>query len=177
MTVYPNASASFLSNPRKLQELAMRPAADRLYRSLFPSMINVERYDHEAKNILDREHGIDACILFDNQQIITLQEKFLSHQYSHYQSLTVEYEQNQFTHEMGDWTKLACQLYFVGYATAQGDAFASYVVIDFARLVIETQNGRVAWRQGVNKWSAARASFKFIAFRAIPTCCIVAYQF
>lgn len=164
----------FENNPRKKQELSMRDKADLLYKTLLPNLKSIIRYDQAEKFILDKEHGIDAVLIFNNQQLITLQEKFLSHQYAKYKSLTVEYEQNPQTHEMGDWIKLACQMYFTGYINERGDAFEFYVLVDFARLVIETQKGNAAWRQNANRDGHARASFKYIHFDAIPSSCIIA---
>jgi len=170
------ASRSFANNPRKMQELAMRSSADTLYKALLPNLKSIIRYDHAEQFILDKEHGIDAVLIFNNLQIITLQEKFLSHDKARYKSLTVEYEQNPQTHEMGDWTKLACQMYFTGYINAAWTAFEFYILVDFARLVMETQRGAVRWLQNMNKDGHARASFKYIHFDAIPAICVIGKQ-
>jgi hypothetical protein len=165
-------------NNRRRQELLARPIADAVYYGIYPSLVDIERFDDatDERHLLDREHAIDAKLTFKNGQIMTMQEKFLSAEYARYRSLTVEYEQNQHTHEHGDWFKIASQLYFVGYLTPDAQAFSIWMLVDFARLIHATQEGRVIWQQNANKDGRAKASFCFTRFDNIPMDCVIARQ-
>lgn len=153
-----------------------RPLADAIYKTIYPSLVDIDRFGETEgeRHLLDREHAIDARLTFGNGQIMTLQEKFLSADYASYRSLTVEYEQNQYTHEHGDWFKLASQSYFAGYLARDLKSFSIWVLVDFARLIHATQQGRVYWKQNRNKDGRAQASFCFIRFDDIPKECVIA---
>lgn len=167
---------SFDKHPRRMQELAGRTIADDIYRQVLGATAQVSRYDPQdgERHLLDREHAIDSRITFSNGMILTLQEKFLSFKYAKYESMTIEYQQDQFSGEPGDWYKIASQLYFVGYLSGDNSSFVKWVLVDFCRLVLATQNGKVNWRMNANKDGHARASFKWIPFGAIPADCIIA---
>lgn len=167
---------SFNSNPRRIQELAGRTPAEAIYRSVFGPDIQVERFDDTAseKHLLDREHAIDARLRLPSGMMLTLQEKFLSNAFARFASLTVEYEQNQHTHEPGDWYKLASQLYFTGYLSENNSRFVSWALVNWAQLVIASEAGLIEWRMNANKDGRARASFKYVRFDEIPESCVIA---
>ena len=166
----------FDSDPRRKQELAMRPAADRLYNQVFGvTNQGIVRMDSQPgeRHLLDREHGIDVQLVTASGLILTGQEKFLSAEFAKYNSLTVEFEQNQHTGEKGDWYKLACQFYFVGYASVDLKCFTSWVVVDWPAMVLATRRNQIKWRDNKNKNGKAKASFKFVSFDDIPPGCII----
>lgn len=165
---------SFDRDPRRQQELRMRPAADNIYRAVF-DVTDIQRFDdHEDRHILDRLHAIDVMLMLQNGMILTGQEKFLSPDKAKFQSLTVEYEQDQKTGEQGDWFHLASQLYFCGYADPQFTHFQSFVIVYWPMLVFETSRGAIIWQQNRNKNNFAKASFKYINFAQIPKSCLIA---
>jgi hypothetical protein len=108
-----------------------------------------------------------------NGMILNGQEKFLSNKYSHYNSLTVEYMQNPMINEIGDWFKLAPQFYICGYFNRDMTNFDKYILVDWPKLVICTNNNIVTWRDNNNKDGRARASFKYVDFNDIPDCCTI----
>lgn len=168
----------FALDPRRQQELIMRPHIDRIYLEVFGFCIPI-RHDNDHKTVLDIEYSIDATLQFGNGSVLTAQEKTLSYEFMRVNSgpnLTVEYYQDPRGLEWGDWFHGAAQLYFCGYAAEDMDRFACYVIVDWPRLVLETNRHNVRWHDTENKNGKARASFRYIHFGDIPGQCIVAMQ-
>lgn len=158
----------FERDPRRQQELRLRPFADKIYRDTFGVGIEIERFDHEV--ILERQFAIDVQIRLKSGMILLGQEKFLSTVYAKYNSLTVEYMQN--IDEQGDWFKLACQFYFTGYEASTG--FYPWVIVNWPALVFATHMGLIEWRYNVNKDGRAQASFKWTDIADLPISCVIA---
>lgn len=152
------------------QELIGRPIADDIYRNTFGTDIDIIR----DVAVLDKEFGVDAVLIVGNGLRLLGQEKFLSHAYARYRSLTVEYYQNWRTKEKGDWFKLACQFYFTGYLTEKEDDFDPWVLANWPAIVLATIQGRVNWQDNRNKDGSARASFRYTIMDDLPKDCIIA---
>lgn len=163
----------FENNWRRKQEIAGRPVADKIYRSLFGKSTQIERSEKEDDFILDKNFAIDVKIILPSDQILLGQEKFLSHEYAKFNSVTVEYFQNPNTQEPGDWFKLAAQFYFVGYLTENKTAFSPWVLLDWMQVVLKTSEGFIDWKEQGNTKSHAMASFKHINMTKIPQDCII----
>jgi hypothetical protein len=152
----------------------MRPVADQVYRRVFGQHIEIQRFDREdgAPHILDQAFAIDVQLTLPASGMAILgQEKFLRAQYASFRTVTVEYWQDPATHEPGDWFRLACQFYFVGYG--DGDAMEPWVLLDWPRVVLATEEGRLCWRNNVNQNGRARASFRYIPMDELPReCCL-----
>ena len=162
--------SDFEKDPRRRQELRLRPVADAIYRQIFGTDIELERFDKEV--MLDKRFAIDVQIRLRTGQILLGQEKFLSAVYSTFNSLTVEYMQS--AEEKGDWFKLASQLYLTGYESGQG--FEPWVLVNWPALVIANLKKALRWHDGANKDGRAQASFKWIDIRDIPVDCIIAQR-
>lgn len=168
--------SDFDANPRRKQEIAGRPVADTIYRNLLKST-SIQRNDQREREVLDRFFAIDVSLTMSNGQILTGQEKFLSPTCARFRSITVEYMQNHQTNEPGDWFKLAPMFYFVGYFTPDYRRFDPWVLIDWPRLVLESNAGRVTWLDNRNKDGMARASFRYTIMDKLPTSCIIGSSF
>jgi hypothetical protein len=164
----------FERDPRRKQELRCRPYADEIYRRVLGAE-KIERAERADDYLLDREYAIDVTVTLPNGMVLNGQEKFLSAEYAKYATATVEYEQNQFTHEPGDWYKLACQFYFVGYENGSG--FKPWVMLNWPNVVIATNTGIINWRDNRNNNGRARASFKFLRMADFPESCVIAGAF
>lgn len=165
---------NFERDPRRRQEIAGRPIADKVYRDVFGSATEIVRMEREDQKVLDIRFAIDVKLVLPSGQILLGQEKFLSHKYAKYSSVTVEYEQNQWTHEQGDWFKLCSQFYFVGYMNEQRDTFTPWIILNWPNVVLATLQKRVPWRQNKNNNGRARASFKYCGMKNFPKDCIIA---
>ena len=164
--------SQFEKDPRRRQEIRLRPIADIVYRSVFGNDIDINRY--EADYTLDIEFAIDVVLSLNSGMILNGQEKFLSNNYAKYHSLTVEYEQNQHSGEHGDWFKLACQFYFVGYSNLEETAFNPYIIANWPAIVLATEEGVIKWIDNKNKNGRARASFRYCDMYKLPQDCIIA---
>lgn len=152
----------------------MRPVADRIYAEIFSGISVPERFDKPDNMVLDKEFAIDVRLTFPCGLTLTGQEKFLTCKQATFRTVTAEYEQNQDTHERGDWYKLAVQFYFVGYSTNDNKDFYPWVLLDWPQVVIATHQKRIRWNIGHNQHDGARASFKYCQMDTLPKECIIA---
>ncbi len=159
---------NFYNDPRKQQELRCRPTADKIYRNYFGNDITILR---DEDLVLDKEFAIDVRITLGNGMNLLGQEKFLSEEYAKYGTVTVEYYQNQFTKEPGDWFKIGVQIYLVGYEHLSG--FMPYVLMDWTKVSIMSNQGLITWNQNNNKDGKARASFAFTKMNLLPKECVL----
>jgi hypothetical protein len=166
--------SNFDNNWRRQQELKMRPYADIIYKNTFGAGIDINRFDRDEDKALDIIFAIDVQIGLENGQILLGQEKYLSDKYAGYKSITVEYEQNQITHEHGDWYKLATQFYFTGYCNKDMTGFDPWVIANWTSMIIETLANNIHWVHNNNKADGARASFVYTNMTQLPESCIIA---
>lgn len=165
----------FEHNPRRLQELKGRPLADAIYQSVFGKNIHLTRYEHTEDFVLDSKFAIDVELEFPTGLILTGQEKFLSPQYAKYNSITIEYMQNE--SQLGNWFNLAAQFYMVGYFTNDFKEFNPWIIANWASIVWQTLLGKIDWHNNQNKDGHAQASFKYCDMRALPRECVIASLF
>lgn len=164
----------FDANWRKRQEIAGRPFADDAYKSLFGDC-EIQRFERQDEYLLDKVHAIDGHVILPTTgHIITFQEKFLSHEQSKFNSITVEYMQkHEIAKERGDWFKMAVQLYFVAYFNADNSGFCKWVMVDWLQMVMETLKGNIQWKDQINKHDGAQASFKWVNIDLLPGRCVM----
>ena len=169
---------NFGNNWRKKQELKGRPYADSIYRT-YLNAINIERFEEEDENgeahPLDANFAIDVELLLESGQKLMGQEKFLSHKFASYNTVTEEYMQDWQEAVVGDWFKLCCQFYFIAYFNEVGDGFCKWVILDMLQLVIATNRGEVVWTEKPNKKDGAKASLVAANVAKLPEDCIL-YQ-
>ena len=170
-----SSDSDFERDPRRQQELRMRPAADEIYASVFGLNVQVERTEYEDGAILDKHFAIDVRVTLPASGMILLgQEKFLSPRYASFGTVTIEYWQNPEIQEQGDWFKLASQVYFVGYATPDWQGFDPWILLNWPSVVLATEAGAIPWQANHNKDGHARASFRFCKMRLFPPECLIA---
>ncbi len=165
--------SDFSKDWRRQQELKMRPVADKIYKNILGN-IKITRFDKDDDFILDRDYAIDIQLTLETGMLLLGQEKFLSYNYANFNSVTIEYKQNRFTGENGDWYKLCCQIYFVGYCNQDYTGFAPWVLLNWSAVVLATNNEELQWRDNFNKDGRARASFRYCNIKNIPQNCIIA---
>jgi hypothetical protein len=164
----------FEKDRRRKQEIRGRPIADRIYRSIFGDSIGIERFELDDSYVLDKYFAIDVRITLPNDQILLGQEKFLSHKYARYRSMTVEYMDDPAINKQGDWFKLGAQFYFTGYFNEKGDDFEPWVMANWTNIVTETVDGNIRWSHNENKNGRARANFTYTYMEQLPDTSIIA---
>lgn len=165
-----SVASAFDRNPRRRQELRGRPIANHIYKDVL-GVTGVYRFDGNA---LDTEFAVDVRLTLPSGLVLCGQEKFLSAEYAKYHSITVEFEQNQHTHEPGDWFKEACQFYFVGYETLDKQQFSPWIIVNWTSVVLATEAELIKWNTRHNADGKARASFRWCDMHSIPEQCIIA---
>lgn len=169
---------NFEKDPRRIQELKGRPIADKIYKDVFGQDTIVERTEPGDSDItLDKKFAIDVKLTLPSKQILLGQEKFLSQMFASFRSITVEYFQNPYSEELGDWFKLASQFYFVGYFNKYGDYFEPWILSDWLQIVYNTNIGNIHWNINKNKDNHARANFYYTKMDNLPDNCIIASSF
>lgn len=167
--------SAFERDPRRRQELAMRPIADALYRRVFGEDVEIHRFERQDEYLLDKQFGIDVTLtLFPSELKLSGQEKFLSYIQRGFQSITVEYMQNPAIGERGDWFKWCTDFYFVGYCTLDNKGFDPWVIANSTLLKLATHGNTLTWFDQDNKDGRARASFRWCRMRDIPKASIIA---
>lgn len=128
----------------------MRPAAERIYRSIWgDSRLEDLREKGVKVHILDKEFGIDALLHFSSCQWISIQEKYREFRY--HNDFRVDYRCPDFTQEFknacgteheseGEWFKLGAQLYFYGWANESKTDFMDWYLIDILRYKAIVEN-------------------------------------
>jgi hypothetical protein len=98
-----------------------KPVQDKIYRYEYRDLVSITRetqeqmHDISQKFSLDKDLHIDAIITTKENQIL-YQEKVLRNKYLKYGTFTMEYENNRFTHEKGEFFSIVAQWYLHGYA-------------------------------------------------------------
>jgi hypothetical protein len=165
---------NFENNWRRKQEIRGRGIADRIYRDVFGSDLEINRFEDEDNYELDKTFAIDVHVVNNNGLILTGQEKFLSNKYAKFQSITVEYMQNPLIQEKGDWFKMAVQFYFTGYFNKTNDDFELWIIADWTQIVLNTINDNITWMKNHNTKDGARANFVYCNMTQLPEDCIIA---
>lgn len=164
--------SDFNNDPRRKQELRGRPIADMIYREWLGN-VKIDRHEQEqGVSVLDLRFAIDNIVNTPNGMILTGQEKFLSHHYARYGSVTIEYWQNQHTQEPGDWFNLACQFYFCGYLNERQDDFLFAYIMNLPAMVVATNKEYIKWQHNQNNNGRALASFMYTRMSDLPNDCI-----
>lgn len=119
----------------------------------------------------DIEFGIDVILNLANGQTCTVQEKILT---TRYHTVTVEYYQDHQNQVPGDWFKLKCDFYFVGYIGHRTSGrLLRYILLDWNRVKLSN----IEWQVNQNHKDNARANFRYTSFENFPANCIIASQF
>lgn len=164
------------------QSQERQPAANDLYRQIFTSIgmtllpgdatMDVNLEDHEAG--YDRFLGIDVILTFADGQEATLQEKFL---FTTYKTVTVEYMQNPLANEFGDWFKMKCDYYFVGYDRTNAKGFQEYILLNWPMVKSLSQQRQIPWSLKGNGRDGARANFRYANFWDFPSECVMSSNY
>lgn len=155
------------------------PEANKVYRDIFDRLKSpLEEGDAEIKCTkeefqagYDYELGIDVILKFIGGQSATLQEKFL---FTTFNTVTVEYYQDWRRSIPGDWFNMKCQYYFVGYDEKKRGKFDDWLLLDWARVMLATNQDRIKWKEKPNNEDGARANFRYVHFRDVPQDVIIA---
>lgn len=137
---------------------------------LLPNETTIDCAGDTVAASYDRQFGVDVLLRFASGMQATLQEKFLG---TTFDTVTVEYYQDWRTEEPGDWFRLRVDYYFVGYHQPDASTFRRWILLDWPAVQRATSRGLIDWQERRNAKDGARASFRYVAFDAIPAECII----
>lgn len=162
---------TFEETPEYKQSLKMRPACDAvLCRAFGLTPDKIDRFSKASDMfVLDQQFAIDLRVRLQNGSQLTGQEKALTYRYYKYRTFTVEFWQNRYTQERGEFFKIASQFYLHGYSDESGFAFIEWKIIDVLKFIdwlklcgIDTLAARTRPSGG------SRAAFLPIPYDKIP---------
>lgn len=162
---------TFEDTPEYQLSLAMRPACDAVLCSVYgvqPAAI--QRFPKgSAKFILDKEYAIDMEIRLANNALLLGQEKTLRNCFYHFRTFTMEFYQNRFTKEPGEFFKIASQFYLHGYADPAGVRFVEWHIICIFKFIDWLKRCPVAsLERRLKPAGGSRAAFLPIPYDRIP---------
>jgi len=146
------------------------PNINRLYREILPLAdgdATLETTMQELEGTYDYCEGIDVILRLKDGSKLTLQEKILTLGFN-----TITVEECKHSGKQGAWYYCSAQLYFCCEKDTS-DQIINYVLVDFARLKILTNQGKIDWKYRVGKIQEAN-QFRYIPFADIPKECLIA---
>ena len=161
----------FEDTPEYKQSMAMRPACNAVLCKVFGvPEANIERFEKDSPLfILDKEHSIDMRVRMPNGSHLLGQEKALSHKFASFRTFTMEFWQNRYTKEPGEFFKIASQFYLHGYSDESGIEFIEWKILDVLRLIEWLKRcGVESLEQRTRPAGGSRAAFLFIHYDKIP---------
>ena len=166
-----------IENTREYQQsIKMRPACDRILCETFNiTSDKIKRFNRaDELFILDREFHIDLILTLNNGTQITGQEKALAYEYSTFETFTIEFYQNRFTGEHGEFFKIASQFYLHGYSDESGIDFKEWVILDVLKFMNYARKYPLEYfKNHTRAPDRSRASFFYIRYDEIPDECII----
>ena len=160
---------------------AMRPHAEAIYQRIWPGCVVEDLREKGVKvHILDQEFGIDSLVHFPTSQWVSIQEKYRANDALKYLDFTQEYMNAEGTsyEAPGEWFKLGAQLYFYGWANADGTGFEKWAILNIPKykMLVEAAGGLQALgKKRVNK-RHGRASFFAIPIHALEPAFVTDYR-
>ena len=153
------------------QAIRMRPAQNRVLSEVFGvNECNILRYEQEGgPHILDSEFAIDLKLILPCGAQLSGQEKALSHQFYKFRTFTIEFYQNRYHQEPGEFFKIASQFYLSGYSNSSGDDFIEWHIVkmfDFINWIRCCKTEELARR--CKPAGGSRASFLPVPYDKIP---------
>ena len=148
-----------------LKTLSMR---DDLYNNLFDG-VEIKRFEHDDDFILDTKFHIDVQLTLRNGSILLGQEKILSPHFSKFNTFTMEFYQNRYTKERGEFFNIASQYYLHGYASRDMCHLDKYVFVDMLQFIDWLRDTPLNELElNTRPSGGSRASFYYIDYKNIP---------
>ena len=169
-------------NDKRLEK-KMKVNIDNIYHQIFPTITTISRanevqfYAEEISGLalLDKELGIDTIIRFENGSFLTLQEKCRRYNNLSFNDFTFEYYNDPYVKSVGEWFKLAAQLYFYGYTNQEETDICKYFILnipEFRLFLLQYDTEKIKQKLEKNT-KHGRANFLCISFNEIPKKCIM----
>jgi len=146
------------------------PYVDKIYYEIyFPYLKSIERTAQtDQRHILDIEFHIDTILEFTNGTKLTGQEKILRHKFINFKTFTIEFYQNRFTKEKGEFFNLGAQFYFHGYWNRDESGIDIWYLIKIFDFLEHLKKKNIPELEKQTRPSTSNASFMWIKYDDIP---------
>jgi hypothetical protein len=148
------------------------PFQDEIYKNILPVKKIIRFSKDEERFILDKNYHIDVELELQNGIKLMGQEKALRQQFAHFDTFTIEFYQNRFTKERGEFFNLAVQFYSHGYVDANVGAeitgFIKFYMIKIFDFLEALKSVPIAELEKQTKPSTSNANFYYIKYNDIP---------
>jgi len=161
---------NFINNWDEDLKLAQKaiPIQNAIYNNIF-QIKNIKRFSKDNDFILDTHYHIDVELELKNGIKLLGQEKALRYQFSNFNTFTIEFFQNRFTREKGEFFNLGAQFYLHGYFNDIEDKFEKWYLIkifDFLTYLKKTPIEIL--EESTKPTTHSNASFYYIDYGNIP---------
>jgi hypothetical protein len=169
---------NFYQTPEWRQSMKMRPACNRVLKYVFGVKDDdIIRFENKegGVHVLDQEFAIDLKVKIKNNMQLSGQEKALTYENYKWKTFTIEFYQNRFTKEPGEWFKIASQFYLSGYSDKSGIRFIEWKIIKMFDFMLWQRQFSINYLESITKPSTrSNANFLPIKYCDIPEKCIYA---
>jgi hypothetical protein len=160
----------FEETPEYIQSINMQPACNKVLSDVFDVNIDsIKRFNKkDDKFILDQEFHIDIILTLKNGSTLTGQEKSLSNKFYKFKTFTMEFYQNRYTKQKGEFFKIASQFYLHGYSDESGTEFKEWYIFDVIKILLWLKSYNISELEKITRPSTSNASFLYISYSSIP---------
>ena len=146
---------------------------DEIYNMLF-SVKSLKRFQKEEESILDIRFHIDLQLELTNGIKLLGQEKALRFQFSQYNTFTMEFYQDRFSREEGEFFNLGAQFYLHSYWNKTEDGFCKWYLVNLFNLFWWLKDRPREALERITKPSTSKASFLYFNYEELPIECVMA---
>ena len=145
-----------------------QPHQDDIYKSIFP-IKKITRFNHEEDLILDKKYHIDVELELINGIKLLGQEKALRAHFAKFDTFTIEFYQNRFRKEPGEFFNIGAQFYLHGYWNESYNGFCKWYLIKLFDFLTYLKKLPLEQLEKQTRPSTSRASFYYITYNKIPS--------
>ena len=152
------------------------PYQDDIYRSVFGDDILINRFTKEDEIILDIRYHIDVELKLSNGIKLLGQEKGLRYEFASFNTFTIEFYQNRYNKEQGEFFNLGAQFYLHSYWNKEYTGFCKWYLIKIFDFLTYLKKTPIEILESKTRPSTSRASFYYINYNNIPDNFIYMYS-
>jgi len=144
---------------------------DAIYESLLPvdNIVRYQKGEPDNRHIMDKEHHIDVEVVLQNGSKLLGQEKALRHSWASFNTFTIEFYQNRFTEEKGEFFDLGAQFYLHGYWNKSKTGFCKWYMVKVFDFIEWLKNKPLDELEEQTRGAgSSNASFYYIDYSNIP---------
>ncbi len=143
------------------------PYQNAIYGEIF-DLWNIKRFSRQDNIILDIEYHVDVELQLQNGIKLLGQEKALRFEFAHYNTFTIEFYQNRYTKERGEFFNLGAQFYLHSYWNKTETGFLKWYMVKIFDFLTYLNREPIEQLEKQTRPSSSRASFYWVNYESIP---------